>query len=245
MIMFKPNKDKKYSVIIIGAGGTGSWLSSYLAKLQDKLHSVHLVDGDIVEPKNMSRQNFIRQDVGRNKAAVVARAASRLIGPETTFIYNTKEAFISTPDELGEIVSVAVSGGAVPIIVGCVDNNASRKIVHDFVTEYKEEIVWVDSGNNERAGQVIVMAKDAEGNVLGNFVSPFEIHEEFSVIDGDERRPDQISCAEQSESAPQNIAANVLAATTAFMILNKIIAGEAIIGNEYKFDSFAIGLRAQ
>lgn len=31
-----------------------------------------LVDGDTVEPKNLIRQNFIEQDIGKNKAAVMA-----------------------------------------------------------------------------------------------------------------------------------------------------------------------------
>lgn len=243
MTIYKPNTQKKYGIIIIGAGGTGSWLSSYLSKLQDRLHSVTLVDGDVVEPKNLSRQNFMRMDIGKNKADVVARAASRMITDEVAFVYSAIPEFITTPEELGGVVKRVANDGAIPIIAGAVDNNASRKIVHDFVTTYDKEVVWVDGGNSERRGQVIVMPKNEKGEVLDGFYSPFELHDEFNVIDGDERRPDQISCAEQSESAPQNIAANVLSATTMFMLINKIVAGETVLVNELFFDSIGVNIR--
>lgn len=242
MAFFVPNKEKQYGIIIIGAGGTGSWLSSYLAKTQDRVSSITLVDGDDVEPKNLTRQNFMRNDIGRNKAAVVAKAASRMITSDITYNYSTVEEFITSEEDLDKIVK-QVSRHSIPIIVGAVDNNGSRKIIHDYMTAYKGEIIWIDGGNNERFGQVILMPKNADGEVVEGFSSPFDIHEEFSVIDGDERRPDEISCAEHSESAPQAMAANVLSATTLFMVINKIISGEAIIGNEFLFDSFNIGLK--
>lgn len=242
MALFVPNKEKQYGIIVIGAGGTGSWLSAYLSKMQDRIHSITLIDGDAVEPKNLTRQNFMRNDIGKNKASVVARAASRMITGDTEFKYSTIEEYVTSTDELGTVVS-EIAKTAIPLIVGAVDNNASRKIVHDFVEAYDKEIVWVDAGNNERLGQVIIVPKNADGKLVDGFSSPFDIHEEFRVIDGDERRPDQISCAEQSEAAPQAMAANVLSATTLFMVINKMVAGEAIIANELFFDSFNIGLR--
>ena len=242
MAFFVPNKEKQYGIIIIGAGGTGSWLSSYLAKAQDRVHSITLVDGDAVEPKNLTRQNFMRNDIGKNKASVVARAASRMIDTDIIFKYSTVEEFITSTEDLDKIVK-EISSHAIPLIVGAVDNNGSRKIIHDYVESYKGEIIWIDAGNNERFGQVILLPKNADGDVIEGFSSPFDLHEEFQVIDGDERRPDQISCAEQSESAPQAMAANVLSATTLFMVINKIITGEAVITNELLFDSFNIGLK--
>lgn len=242
MALFKPNTEKKYGLIVIGAGGTGSWFSQYVSKLQDKLASVYLIDGDVVEPKNLARQNFMRNDVGKNKASVVARHASRMISQEIPFIYNTIEEFVSSTDDLQKVVDLVVANNAVPVIIGAVDNNASRKIVDDFMKTYKSEIVWIDSGNSERMGQVIVYPKDNKGKPVDGFKSPFELYENFSDIGGEERRPDQISCAEQSESAPQNIGANALAGTLLFMLVNKMVAGEPILFNEYGFDSFALNV---
>ena len=49
--------------------------------------------------------------------------------------------------------------GEIPIVVGCLDNNASRKIVHDLFESEIEDLIWVDSGNAERHGQVYVAVK--------------------------------------------------------------------------------------
>ena len=49
-------------------------------------------------------------------------------------------------------------------------------------------------------GKVYVAVKE-NGNVIAE--SPINLDEAFQNYEGDERRPDQISCAEHSESAPQ------------------------------------------
>lgn len=50
---------------IIGIGGTGSWLSSQLLGLGFK--DLVLIDSDIVEASNLSRQFFFRKQIGVNK----------------------------------------------------------------------------------------------------------------------------------------------------------------------------------
>lgn len=56
-------------IYIIGCGGVGSWLAPNLAMLT---RDITLVDGDILEEKNLNRQLFSRDDIGRNKAEVLA-----------------------------------------------------------------------------------------------------------------------------------------------------------------------------
>ena len=64
--------NKPYAIFVLGAGGTGSWLCSFLDKMS--LHNdVIVMDGDIVEPKNVLRQNFKMRDVNANKAEVVGK----------------------------------------------------------------------------------------------------------------------------------------------------------------------------
>jgi molybdopterin-synthase adenylyltransferase len=84
------------TVAILGVGGTGTWFATYLALCG--VGNLRLVDPDVVEPSNLSRQLiFGLEDVGRGKAHVAAQAldaqygellnvdafASRLSGPET------------------------------------------------------------------------------------------------------------------------------------------------------------------
>lgn len=224
-------KSKPYVLFVLGAGGTGSWLCAFLEKFS-LFNNVVIIDGDIVEPKNVLRQNFKRSDVAQQKAVAVAK--EHLMSYVHTYITDTSllhDLLTEFPED------------SIPMIVGCLDNNASRKIAHDFVNEV-ENAVWIDSGNAERHGQVYVTIKE-NGQILEAFPSPIDIEPNFQNFEGDERRPDQISCAEHSESAPQNVAANVTAATTTFNIINLFLNGGIVLTNKYVFDTCAVTLSHQ
>ena len=67
--------DKPVKIIMLGAGGTGGYIAPHLYRLLHTLErpvKVIIVDGDIVEEKNLIRQNFVASDIGRNKAQVLA-----------------------------------------------------------------------------------------------------------------------------------------------------------------------------
>lgn len=223
----------KFHIIVIGAGGTGGWLASYIDKLKnanDNTIISTIIDGDHVEKKNLLRQNFILNDVDKNKAEV--------IGSRYQFD-NVVTQFLKSKDELSQVVNAVPD--AQPIIIGAVDNNASRLLIKEFIDEFDQTILWLDSGNSERDGQVITtFIKDSEK--VEGFMNPFDLHPELNDTEGDNRHPDDISCAEQSESAPQNIAANIFAATTLFGILNKWLAKEPLLNNEIKFNSSTLSM---
>lgn len=56
---------------VLGCGGVGSWLAPSLCLLVGA-KSVVLVDGDTLEQKNMNRQLFTRDDIGKGKAVALA-----------------------------------------------------------------------------------------------------------------------------------------------------------------------------
>lgn len=65
------------NVIIVGCGGTGSRLIPMVAQFMKSCPAIldpfiTLIDGDTVEMKNLARQNFIKQDIGRHKSEVLA-----------------------------------------------------------------------------------------------------------------------------------------------------------------------------
>lgn len=216
-------KPKNYAVFILGAGGTGSWLCAFLDKMSLN-NNVIVMDGDIVESKNVLRQNFKKLDVTKQKAEVVAK--SNTMSYVHGYITDTS-IFHQLLTEFPE--------GTVPMLIGCLDNNASRKIAHDFVNEVPEA-VWIDGGNAERHGQAYVCIKE-DGQIVEGFESPIDIEPAFQNFEGDERRPDQISCAEQSESAPQNVTANVTSANVLFNIMAIFLNGGALMTNKYIFDT--------
>ena len=216
-------QEKPYALFILGAGGTGSWLCSFLDKMS-LCNDVIVMDGDVVEPKNILRQNFTMCDVTQDKAVVVSN--KHHMSYVNGYITDTR-IFHEVMSEFPE--------GTVPLLVGCLDNNATRKIVHDFVSEV-ENAVWIDGGNAERHGQAYVCVKE-NGHIVEGFDSPIVIEPAFQNYEGDERRPDQISCAEQSESAPQNVTANVTSATVLFNLIAIFLNGGILMTNKYMFDT--------
>ena len=82
------NLRKQSKIFIFGAGGTTSWFLPKLLKIyNDAFHKVPslaynleivLIDADLLESKNILRQNFISEDVGFNKAQVLADRYSEL-----------------------------------------------------------------------------------------------------------------------------------------------------------------------
>ena len=223
--MYKVN-DRKKTFVVLGAGGTGSWLVPSLSKMADNLI---LIDGDIVEEKNVSRQNFFESDIGKNKAEV--------IGDRYGITYVTD--FIKSVEELEEILEYAINDDIV--LVGCLDNNATRHLVHEIYKK-RDNLIWIDSGNAERHGQSYVAIKDNGEEI---YKSPIELDEAFSVVSGDERRPDQISCAEQSESAPQNITANVTAASTLLSLCAIVNTGGMLMGNKFSWDTRTVSAKSE
>ena len=57
-------------VLVIGAGGIGSFLIPILART--KLYNITVADPDIVEKKNLPYQNYEEEDVGVNKSTVMS-----------------------------------------------------------------------------------------------------------------------------------------------------------------------------
>src|SRR5512143_3997366 len=69
-------------ILVIGCGGTGGWVIPHLARLIKSLGvgSLTIADGDKVEPKNLTRQNFVASDVGEFKSIALAKRYSAAFG---------------------------------------------------------------------------------------------------------------------------------------------------------------------
>jgi ThiF family len=60
------------NVYIIGCGGVGSWLTPAMCLLVGDPSNIIVVDGDKLEQKNLNRQLFTNDDIGRFKAEALA-----------------------------------------------------------------------------------------------------------------------------------------------------------------------------
>lgn len=139
-------------VFIIGCGGTGGYLVRDLGRYVSTLPYgnktlVVLIDGDKVEDKNLNRQNFIRKDLGRNKAEVMASRYSNHYGINIVAYPNhlTKDNITNLMGHGGlqKLISTYLTKGINPLgdnlvnlanlcVISCVDNNATRKLLHQY-----------------------------------------------------------------------------------------------------------------
>lgn len=96
--------DRPVKIVMLGAGGTGGYVAPYVFRL---LHILNrparfvVCDGDIVEPKNLDRQNFVHADLGENKARVLAERYAAVLGLETEYVPN----FIENLSDLMELIA--------------------------------------------------------------------------------------------------------------------------------------------
>lgn len=150
-------------IIICGCGGTGSNLAPMLSRML-KNEIFYLIDGDTVEGKNIERQTFQNFDIGSNKA----RALSKKLNSNFPNKHYFLDKYLESAEEIKQLLVDKSTGKDIEfisriIIIGCVDNNASRKILEDAYTQIKKkfakkklQVHYIDSGNEDNFGTVLV-----------------------------------------------------------------------------------------
>lgn len=247
--------DRPVKIVMLGAGGTGGHVAPHLYRLLYALERpvrVVIVDGDIVEPKNLVRQNFTEADLGENKARVLAERYSTAFGLETSYIPH----FIESDEELAELMApeeyptgkearydeeagdfVHDTVSEQVILLGCVDNNKSRQLCHRVFLA-AEELIYIDSGNGEYTGQVVCGIRRGGRTYYKpvGLVYP-ELMEET------DRFPSELSCAEASVSAPQTIVANLMAATAVVNLIYNILVVGHCETHQVTFSTKTVNIR--
>ena len=224
------SKERPVKIVMLGAGGTGGHIAPHLYRLLyalDRPVRFIICDGDIVEQKNLVRQNFIPADLGENKAKVLAERYATVFGMETEYV----PAFVESEEKLRELLTPrqwrsGYYGDIVTteqvILIGAVDNNKSRQLCHRLFYEMKE-LIYIDSGNGEHTGQVVCGIRSGGRTFYRPIGAAYP-----DVLKETDKFPTELSCAEASVSAPQSIAANITAATAVVdMIYNILTQGES------------------
>lgn len=116
-------------ILIVGAGGIGSWLISTLSDLQMKHQlkdtQITIIDDDTIDTKNLGYQNFKDSDIMDYKAEVMGLR------------YRCEH-------KVGRILSNTDLDGY-DCIVSAVDNAKFRKLMFKFVfAEGHDPIYWID-----------------------------------------------------------------------------------------------------
>ena len=168
--------------IVIGVGGTGSLLARDLPKLLYKTNAqICLIDGDVIEEKNIIRQGFQKQDVGENKAIVLANKINSLYGTNCIVIdeYATEHNLLALCRKKKNMT---------PVIIGCVDNNATRVMIEN-VFKQLDNVIYIDSANSEYDGNLFIVSKtdSIQKGMLRGESYRFDL----------DKHPNEISCQEQ------------------------------------------------
>jgi len=232
----------RFHVVQVGCGGTGSYVFYYLSRLMftelsrefDKRTTVLLIDGDSVEMKNTLRQNFIENDVGRNKARVLAERYSNAYGIHVEY----RDEMIDNPDLLENLLGYTnrpFYGIVLPILVGCVDNHLARRVMHTIFEDHEGPLIYIDAGNSETTGQAIIGVK---GRMLSNDAWGYSSTHKTdisalpagsvlpSLLEPEEkngRSLEGLSCADLTLLDGQSIMANMATANLVNIALNSII----------------------
>lgn len=203
-----------------------------------------ICDGDIVEEKNLVRQNFTPADLGENKAKVLAERYSSVFGMETEYV----PEFIESGERLLSMLRARTfptgpywhspTVKELVILIGAVDNNKSRKLCHEVF--YKlDDLIYIDSGNGMHTGQIVCGIRSGGRTFYRPVGAAFP-----EVLQDTDKFPTELSCAEASVSAPQSIAANITAATAVVdMIYNILTVGETRV-RQITFATCSVNMRA-
>lgn len=240
------SKTRPVKIVMIGAGGTGGHIAPHLYRLLYALErpvKFIVCDGDIVEEKNLVRQNFTEADLGLNKARVVAERYSSVFGLETSYVPD----FIESAEKLEELIRPVTwrineysseMASELVILIGAVDNNRSRQLCHEVFLKAKE-LIYIDSGNGEYTGQVVCGIR-RNGKTYYKPVGALYP----DLAQPDDLFPSEVSCADASVSAPQTIVANLMAATAVVTMIYNILAVGSSTVQQATFSTKTVNIRA-
>lgn len=214
-------------LMMIGCGGTGGcFFSKFIRFMADFSESdirieFAIVDGDHVEKKNIGRQPFIPDDIGKNKAVALATAADEALHVNI----RSYPFYLSSSNEYRTLSWVDDSEADVGILIGAVDNHACRKIMHSYFNRsysYSEAFFYIDSANEFSSGEVVFGKR-----IHNTIIAPDRCHYYPDILDDAEKPVYEKSCEELNQSAPQHLATNSMASDIIFSYVTQLItAGE-------------------
>lgn len=246
-----PRPWRELEILLVGCGGTGSWLAPHIARLvwllrQDGKSAVcTFIDPDRVEAANLVRQQFCPAEVGAPKAAALALRYGRAWGLDIP-------AHVAPfhPDMIGR-----VGHEVLRVVVGCVDNAAARQLMADRVHDSNRHtgrgdsppgLWWLDCGNSRDAGQVLVGTASVAAELLLAFTpaticralpSPALQRPELLEALPEEAPDASLSCAELALVNAQALMINQSIATAAADMLFRLL----LIGDLRRFATYVDG----
>ncbi len=144
--------ERQVGIALVGAGGSGSQVLSGLARLDRAIRAlghpggldVVVYDPDQVSEANVGKQLFGPGDVGHCKATVLVHRVNVTFGLEWRA---SAHRFLPPGDRPQSL----------DMVISCVDSAASRReVLEEIEREYRAPWYWLDLGNRQRDGQVVL-----------------------------------------------------------------------------------------
>jgi len=144
------------TVVLIGAGGLGGEIGEGLAR--KGVGRIKIFDADVVEPSNLNRQFFFKENIYKNKAVSLAENLSWFGFGKTAlygYSYSFEEAFALNIDLS---CSVAVVG---------VDNNPCRVRAASYFFKRKTPVIFTAVSEDGNSGYVFVQESKQDSPCFG------------------------------------------------------------------------------
>jgi PRTRC genetic system ThiF family protein len=211
------NPRHSISILLVGAGGTGSEILTKLGRLAYTLNEVHqkdlmvcLCDPDKVDTPNLGRQLFTPGDIGEYKSDILIQRMNRFFGTN----------WRSFPFSVSEVDFRGFN-----IIISCTDNVESRKEIrkklnYERIASENRTYFWLDTGNDFNSGNIILSSKIRE--IKSYLPNAFEI---FGDIKNNIAVP---SCSLAEAIKKQHILVNSFVADLASSMLWDILTQKKI-----------------
>ena len=256
-----------YKFFVFGCGGTGSRLVPLMAQfvkscdwLKTFSPEIMLIDPDVVEGKNLFRQNFIQRDLDKGKAVVLAERYAR--GFDIPIKAYFGKVNVQSPDsELNDFSRLAAhskepedcnQGGLFnnSLIFICVDSISARQEIFEFIRYYSNnntETLIIDTGNENDFGQVKISGlrtlipyyhKTDKEYIQARKALPHNVPISMPISIFPVDREYFYEMAPPAETAScadldQTMAINCMVANTAFSILQNLLYRNKITAHRY------------
>ena len=213
---------------VVGCGGTGGFLAEGLCRLfRDTPFRLLLVDHDRVEERNLLRQNFYPDDLGRFKAQALAERLALRFRRPVAYALDPFSSPLEERSALGHGWRTVHPG----ILVGCVDNAPAREAMAQWAETWHYGMWWVDVGNGEHFGQVLV-GNAPPDRLQGAFreddqvciALPRPSDQRPELLVPSERQADP-NCAEAVAAGEQSPTINQAVAAVALEVVRRIVEG--------------------
>ncbi|OMF66848.1 ThiF family adenylyltransferase [Paenibacillus glucanolyticus] len=252
MIIFHPDMKPLFQIVQIGTGANGSAVVQQLTQLMNIFSvkgSYLLADPDIVEKHNLKNQLFLPSDIGQKKADVLARRYGRHYEVP---VFSYAEQYVSTLETMEALYDDAFledhyCNMKIPVLIGTVDNNFSRQLMHEFFMS-QPNMIYVDAGvegsrvpQDERSmdswtseereaynatgwtGQIVCGIRWNDETILEPVCSAFP----DMLLDDDPIAPGT-ACTQQLSKEPQKLLTNKYAALEVISYFNTLFSEQRI-----------------